>query len=236
MLSKSVADALDMCKELKVKSFENCSETSKFLRLFNDGYDILNSRDNASNTFKKGICIANADNVIKKIDEIQQYIKTLKTSKGDLVVKTQLQTGFLGFYIGLEIVKEMYVEFVVPNIIRCYESYSACQDHLEIFFNAIRSRNGWCSNPTVLQFKTSLQALIVHAETRYYDNGNCNQLEFIPVLQSIKREQKLKLNRVSIFKSNKTIEIEGIDEGKFLNNLKVLFIFYFKTLNYYQKM
>lgn len=89
---------------------------------------------------------------------------------------------------------------------------------LRNFFSAVRSRNGWCTNPSVLQFKSALKSLIVHTQTKYANNGNCEEIEALPILHSIKKDQKNRLNRVSLFKSDQRIVVNDEDLGK---NLKI---------------
>jgi hypothetical protein len=45
LLSRSVSDALTFCKDnLKLDTFQNCSATIEFIQIFNNAFDILNSR------------------------------------------------------------------------------------------------------------------------------------------------------------------------------------------------
>lgn len=56
LLSKSVADALEFCKNvLCLDDFQSCEPTIKFIRIFNDAFDILNSR-NLNSYGKKKLC------------------------------------------------------------------------------------------------------------------------------------------------------------------------------------
>ena len=43
-------------------------------------------------------------------------------------------------------------------------TYKLSQDFLEIFFNAIRLRNGWNFNPTPQQFRYAFRQLLLHAQ------------------------------------------------------------------------
>jgi len=53
LLSKLVADALFFCQNnLSLKDFEDCDGTIRFIRIINDAFDILNSR-NIKSTGKK---------------------------------------------------------------------------------------------------------------------------------------------------------------------------------------
>lgn len=199
-----------------LEGFKDCLPTARFLKIFNDAFDILNSRNSYVKGFKKSISKENSVDVLTKIDEIQNYISQLKTVKNIPIVKTQSQTGFIAFYIGLEIVKLIYTDLITNNKISSYETYCACQDHLEIFFSAVRSRNGWCTNPSVLQFKSALKSLIVHTQTKYANNGNCEEIEALPILHSIEKDQKHRLNRVSLFKSDHRIVVDNENQGKLI--------------------
>lgn len=206
-----MADALVCCKKLGIEIFQDCMPTVIFLKHFNDGFDILNSRNSYVKGYKKAISEENGSIIIQRIEEIQKYILSLKTITQQPIYTTKSQTGFISFYIGLEIVKDIYTNLIKTQKITTYETYSSCQDHLEIFFSAIRSRNGWCTSPSVLQFKSALRSLIVHAQTRYNNKGNCEEIECLPILQSIKNDQRNRLGRASLFKSKKVIELN--DEG-----------------------
>ena len=46
VLSKSVADSLQICNDNDVPGFDGCEATVKFIRIFNDLFDILNSQHN----------------------------------------------------------------------------------------------------------------------------------------------------------------------------------------------
>lgn len=116
-----------------LEAFTDCLPTARFLKIFNDAFDILNSRNNYIKGLKKSISKENSLEVLKKVDEIQNYISNLKTVKNIPIVKTQSQTGFIAFYVGLEIVKLIYTDLIANNQISSYETYCACQDHLEIF-------------------------------------------------------------------------------------------------------
>ena len=36
-----------------------------------------------------------------------------------------------------------------------YSDYKMSQDHLELFFGAVRAAGGWNNNPTALQFRSA---------------------------------------------------------------------------------
>lgn len=56
-------------------------------------------------------------------------------------------------------------------------TYKLSQDHLEIFFSAIRSRGGFNNNPTAWEFKVALKRLMAKADIRILHNANCHILD-----------------------------------------------------------
>uniref|UniRef100_A0A1B0D956 Transposable element P transposase-like GTP-binding insertion domain-containing protein n=1 Tax=Phlebotomus papatasi TaxID=29031 RepID=A0A1B0D956_PHLPP len=66
LLSNSVADALDICRtRLKLPQFVESEGTSKFLRIFNNAFDILNSRNlsHTGSAYKKLITYVQLEEV-----------------------------------------------------------------------------------------------------------------------------------------------------------------------------
>ena len=52
LLSESVASSLQFCLNEKLPGFEGCESTIKFIRIFNNLFDILNSRNLKSTEYK----------------------------------------------------------------------------------------------------------------------------------------------------------------------------------------
>lgn len=61
-------------------------------------------------------------------------------------------------------------------------SYKLSQDHLEIFFSAMRSRGGFNNNPNPIQFRSAYKRLIVRHEVNGSIYGNCTQLDSSSIL------------------------------------------------------
>lgn len=78
LLSKSVANALKFCETvLKSSYFSNSGTTVEFIGIFNNVFDILNSRRFYQTGLKKPICEKNKTIFIYK-DKAIDYIKSLK--------------------------------------------------------------------------------------------------------------------------------------------------------------
>ena len=142
-LSKSVADALDFCREdYKLREFEGNAPTSEFLRTIDKAFDILNSR----NVDAKGSKAAMSPNNKKELEKIFSlainYIAQLKTEKGKLLVTSRQKTGFVGFILEMETFKGLYNDYVQNGPLDYILTYKWSQDHLELFFGALRSNLG----------------------------------------------------------------------------------------------
>lgn len=56
-------------------------------------------------------------------------------------------------------------------------TYKICQDHLEMFFSAIRSKGGFNNNPTPSQFEAAYKRLLIHNELKTSEEANCLALD-----------------------------------------------------------
>lgn len=79
LLSKSVAKALELCEQLLVSSrFKDTAATVEFIEIFNDLFDVFNSRSGEMFGYKKPICPQNAMEVMDFLDKAKEYILSLK--------------------------------------------------------------------------------------------------------------------------------------------------------------
>lgn len=184
VFSKSVSDSLTFCKNnLMLKEFELCEGTIKFLLVFNYLFDILNSKNMKQIELKQPMNQQNIELIINKLNEYKRYILTLKMSTGQLLINSRRKTGFVGFLICIESSLILYEELCKNNTLLKYlPFYKLSQDHLELLFGCIRQHGGGNNNPNVRQFKAAMKKILVHAEIRNIDSGNCIPLEEISIL------------------------------------------------------
>lgn len=183
--SNSVAEALLFCKNnLETEDFIHSGATIEFIKYFNDIFDILNSRRRSAYGFKKSISDENFEIVDAKFKEFESYLKTLRFNDGNLVIKSGRKTGFLGFLICIKALRMFFYQYInIENApIQYLCTYKMSQDHLEIFFSAIRSKGGFNNNPTALQFTSAYRRLLVHGELKNMSTGNCVPLDNINIL------------------------------------------------------
>ena len=188
LLSESVASALQFCEEsLKHPDFSNTAATSNFLRKFNNVFDVLNSKSPLGKYSKAPIGQSNEKYWMKIIDETRDYIPTLhetdpvdavpSTSKrarsGNIrIMEGRRKKGFLGFLVDLKSVENIFKCYVKTGHLKYILTYKLSQDHLELFFNSIRSSLGANTNPTVLQFYSAYRKIMIGATSNSFF-GNC---------------------------------------------------------------
>ena len=173
-LSNSVSHALKFLRDRgNILSFSNTEGTEIFYSIIYDGFDILNSRHLYSKVlFKEGISLKNFKNISIKVQEISEYIKTLKYEDGSLVINSKKGTGFKGMIFSLRNILNIFNNYLKP-VNQYLLSYKFSQDHLEMFFSALRSSGGYNNNPSAYNFVKIFKQLLIHANVKGSDKGNC---------------------------------------------------------------
>ena len=167
-ISKSVSDALTFLRDdLKCPEFQDSEATSKFLLMFNNLFDIFNSRNRFTKySFKKPLSKVTEENIFEYFKTLKSYIIGL-TLKDRPILQSQRKTAFLGFLICMESLENLYKYYVKEKkLLKYILTYKLSQDHLELFFGAVRSKGGYNNNPTARQFEAAYKRLLVHSEIR----------------------------------------------------------------------
>ncbi|KAE9543700.1 hypothetical protein AGLY_002096 [Aphis glycines] len=162
---------LDYCS---VKNLNYYKPTSEFCKMFNDAFDIPNCKNRLAKgdydfpTEEKTIL-----KIKKFVEQFTLYIEGLKFepsnnySEGQQILLSQRKTGFLGLIICLSRKK---------NGISYLLSYKLSQNHLEVFFSALRNRGGFNNNPNAIQFKSAYKRLLVKHQISGSEYGNCSTI------------------------------------------------------------
>lgn len=164
--SASVADAMEYCRDgLQLPDFENVQGTVKFLRIINNLFDILNSRNQYARGMKGALKPDTPDGGCSKIvflEEAFQYVKSLTNVAGNKMYTTNKKTAFVGFLTAIKAVQGIYNEYVGEGKpLKYLLTYKLSQDHLELFFGAVRAQGGSNNNPTVRQFVACFKRMIL---------------------------------------------------------------------------
>lgn len=176
LFSNSVADAIDFCNfDLNLKDFKNSEFTTNFCRILNNTFDILNTRNFlAKDTWSKPFSLENEVAIKKYLEDSKLFIGSLKTTNGSNVLYSQRKTGFLGLIISISSAENLFNDVVKNNKYLNYIlTYKLSQDHIELFFSAIRARGGFNNNPTAAQFEGAYKRLLLHAEISAPSGANC---------------------------------------------------------------
>ena len=184
LLSESVANSLRFCLQEQISNFEGCEATIKFIMMFNTIFDIMNSRNLIACNFKAPIQKKNSDEIKDFLVKAENYIRSLKLSDGQEVLKSNRKTGFLGFLFCIRSIQILHENLIAGNgsTLKFLMTYKLSQDHIALFFGKIRNMGGCNNNPTVRQFAAAYKKLLVHNDMLEIANGNCLPLESVPIL------------------------------------------------------
>lgn len=219
LFSKSVAQELTVCKEhLRLAQFQDCSATIEFLSIFNDLFDIFNSKNMRQFNYKQPINSLNYTKIIDKLEERKTYILSLQLQDGTRVIDSARKTSFVGFLICIESLKGLYNELCDNNNSLNYiPLYKISQDHIELFFDCIRSKGGYNNNPTARQFKAAIKQLLIYSEIRDSGCGNCIPLENITILYVTSSQNSEHIINNSTLLKSFNDDFNGIDDNLQLN-------------------
>ena len=182
-LSDSVADAIEFCsKKLQLEEFYGCEATVKFIKIFNKLFDIFNSRSVKQLPHKRAVYKGNMDETIEFLKEADMYLNSLrirpkKSFLTECCLLSNRRTGFLGFKICVLSLLHLIESLLKNDLIEFFPLYRLSQDHLELFFSAVRFMGGANNNPNARQFKAAYRKLLIHSEIQECTTGNCTSLE-----------------------------------------------------------
>jgi len=183
-LSSSVADALVFCDQVqKLPQFQGCGPTVTFIRTIDRLFDLLNSRNPVARGYKAPMRITNQACWRLFIRESTQYLRGLQLENGQFISASLRKTAVVGFVISSASAVARFDKLVVQeNILKYILTYKMSQDHLELFFSAVRSRGGWNNNPSAVHFKAAWKRLLTHQQLHEVKTGNVEPQTYCPVL------------------------------------------------------
>lgn len=200
--SSSVADAIEYCANvLKLKQFEDSAATVKFIRLFDRLFDILNSRNPCAKGYKSALRVNNKGAWGPFLDEAFQYVLHLKDATGQAMYTTRRKTGFVGFLVAIESTKGIFHDLVEQEQapLKYLLTYKLSQDHIELFFGAVRSAGGFNNNPTAQQFTAAYKRLLLRSSIGG-GQGNCQRQDPTQILHVL--DDTCNVNDVDVNISN----------------------------------
>ncbi|XP_070314336.1 DNA transposase THAP9 isoform X3 [Odocoileus virginianus] len=165
VFSESVVRALECLLSLGLPPFQNCVGTIHFLRLINNLFDILNSRNFYGKGFKGPLLPETFNKINHVLTEAKTIFVTLSDTGNNQILKGKRKLGFLGFLLNAESLKWLYQNYVFPKVMPFpyLLMYKFSQDHLELFLKMLRQVSVTTSNPTCMAFQKAYHNL----ETRH---------------------------------------------------------------------
>jgi len=181
-VSASVAAAIEFCNtELKLPQFSGSEATVKFLRIFDHLFDILNNRNPLGRGYKAPLRMSNVHLWRPFLNDTFVYIKNLKDTAGQLMTSSRRKTPFIGFLCAIQSTLALFDSYVSENGLKYLLAYKLSQDHLELFFAAVRTSFGSNNNPTARQFAASYKWLLIRHEIQG-TGGNASALDSTGIL------------------------------------------------------
>lgn len=181
-LSQSTAESIDFYRSKGYKDFEGSMPTSTFVRIFDNLFNVFNSKLILSqNEYKSALHDSNKQTVFTFLDEAVNYIKNLKYKgeTGEVVnmCRSGARTGFIGFIWNIYSLKSIYKEYVEEKQnLSFIPTYYLNQDAVEIFFGKVRSLGGHNDNPNDIQFTAAYKKLLGNDSILISRKGNCAPL------------------------------------------------------------
>lgn len=173
-LSSSVADGLEFASELGYPDLRQVGATALFVRVFDQLFDVLNSRTPAATGYKAPVTRNNLPDIECLFRDSETFIMSLEIDDRP-IVQTNKKTGFLGFIFCMRslflLSKELLFRFESP--FAYVLSYKMSQDHLELLFNSIRGSLGWNDNPTAKELVFIFRRLLARVGIQGDSSGNC---------------------------------------------------------------
>lgn len=130
LLSNSVADSIDFCRDvLKLKQFVGSEATTFFLRKMDKMFDILNSKSKFDQGLKAPL--TKDDDSFKAVfKDTIEYILGLKIPNAKHLVDTPRKAAFIGFIVLMRSVEKMYDLYVLTGHLSYFLTFKISQDHL----------------------------------------------------------------------------------------------------------
>jgi hypothetical protein len=189
-LSSSVADSLDFCREeLKLQKFQGSEPTCRFIRLIDSLFDVFNSRNLLAKGYKAPMRESNECHWQTLFSSALDYLAKLSDVSGKKLINSPRKTAFIGLIINIHSFRFLFENVVKTKQMKFLLTYKASQDHVELFFCALRSRLGANNNPSCREFKYTYKRLLLHHQIKG-DHGNAIVQDDTSILHFKEEKQK----------------------------------------------
>ena len=116
IFSERTADAIDYCRNvLKLPQFAESEPTTKFLRLFGEVFDLLNSHSRFGRWSKAPLMKTNTGYWKNVFSKATSYIMELRNKQGQKLVTGRRKVGFIGFIVNMKSAENLFERLVVSS-------------------------------------------------------------------------------------------------------------------------
>lgn len=177
-LSNSTAESIEyLDKVMRNDSFANSKATTNYIRVFNNLFDIMNSKEgHCDEEFKRPFTEETVNDFATYFQYAKNYLKRLTLIEEDInmpALKSRSSTAYFGFLHNMTSFMGIYKEHIKKNGIKEFYAFTICQDHVENFFGCIRRMNGCNDNPSIQQFTAAYRKLLFQNEVAIGHFSNC---------------------------------------------------------------
>lgn len=163
VFSQSVATSLDFMRSIGQTGFEDSEATADFIRLCDRLFDILNSRSSQARRSKSALNLGNFTYTSEFLMSAKAMLFSLHCPDGQPLHRSKRRLCVVGLCASIDSILAVSYDLLQTGICKYVLTYRFSEDHLELFFNAVRQSLGQNNNPTAAQFKSSYRALLTRA-------------------------------------------------------------------------
>lgn len=173
-VSKSVSNSIKYADaHMKLPEFVDSEATSEYLLLFNNLFDVMNSKmGHCKNEYKRPFTDTTKAYFNDLFQNARSYINSLKVMEADRkisILKSRSHTGYFGFIQNMTSFSGIFEDYGLTE----FYTFSVSQDKLETFFGIIRRMGGCNDNPTEQHYSAAYKKLLFQNAIKSSIHGNC---------------------------------------------------------------
>jgi len=123
-----------------------------------------------------------------------------------MLITSKRKTGFIGLIVCLKSAENLFDDLLKTGELNFILTYKISQNHLEMFFSAIRAKGGFNNNPTTMQFWAAYEKLLIHTELKTSEEANSTALDNTTILSVSSLAKRSEENYLDLLCANESDE------------------------------
>ena len=142
-------------------------------------FALLNSRSQFDEAFKKPLFLNDAARSKGIVERYVNYLIKLTDNAGLALIQHRKNCFVLGFITALTSIRDLSFHLLArsENPFNYVFTYKMSQGHFDLLFSCIRRKNGFNSNPKVVQLKSSPRRILLRNAIIGSKHANCITFE-----------------------------------------------------------